>query len=63
MQCEFCKVILTRRELSQSHSCSAVYPMQSFAIKPAMVTNAHIIPSDFSAITTCFFCNNFLRKP
>ena len=63
MPCYFCKVTLTRRELKEQHTCTAVYPSQTYAIKPSMVQNKHVIPSDFSSITTCFFCRNYLRKP
>jgi len=63
MQCEFCKMILPRRELASTHTCSAVFSAKDFAITHAMVVNSELIPNDFTNITTCYFCGNYLRKP
>ena len=62
MPCQFCKHVLTREELKTTHKCGAIYPRSTFAITKGIVINSHIIPSDFSSVTTCFFCENFLRN-
>ena len=62
MQCVFCKVALTRRELTSDHKCSAVYPIKEFPITEAMVVNSDIIPKEFYNITKCFFCGDYLRN-
>lgn len=62
MQCEFCKVLLKRKELKNDHTCGAIYPFKKFAIKPMMVMNEYMYPKDILSMIKCFFCKNYLRR-
>ena len=60
--CHFCKISFPRRQLINNHTCDAIYPVNKFMITRDMVVNGSAIPRPYKAITSCYFCGNYLRK-